>query len=707
MSLLAQVIAIHIQPVLQNKLQSQDPESLSYGQLIIAFGNANIQQVVEQPGNEYGSATIIKLHLDILRAPGHPGDDDELSTLSIEFWNTYIEYVNDTLFSRASGDPQPDWLEHSRAVLTQVVEVMWNKMCLPSSEVAAEWTEDEREALKEFRLDATDCMLSMFLFSGNTILQQLVSFALHSLENGEWRRVEASLFCLNALADNILEDQASEDVVRKIFESSLFRAVRDFSQPIPSQVRRTAIDMLGSYGQYIERHAEFIEDIVLFLFTALEAEQLANAAAKSIASLCSTCRASLTKYLPDFLQQYQTFLSGPTSDPYTKEKVIGAIAAIIQALKPKSAQVQPLLRLLENVDSDILKAKESAAGGDMEMAEVDGVSALNCLASIGKGMQVLADLPITLYDDEDETTTNEPDFWHSGEGKVVPARIVGCFSVLQILGTSGDAIEAACQVLRAGFAEVEPGPFVLPPSVTVSFLNECTVQTPQVESVIATACTLITQHSRKGSKRIDAEVTAVCQKVPAFMQQLGTPSQDPSVAQSCIDVLGRLSPYYTHVLFDPSLPLQAMLDLTLQAIDGQDVFPKRSATEFWAKLIKPFVPAEGSDTQARLNEIVAAYGPSLSLSLMRQIGGLCQRSELDVICEPLKALVTSCAASKQWLEAALISPSFPAVQPSVDEAAKRMFLQQLVGLRGDGRKTKDVVKRFWAECRGTVSSYTS
>ncbi|KAK5121938.1 hypothetical protein LTR85_004510 [Meristemomyces frigidus] len=709
MQLLAHIVTEHIQPVLLQALQDKDPEGLPYGQMVIAFGDANIQQVVEQPDNAERCGTIIKLHFDILKAPGYPGDEDELSVQSIEFWNTYVEYVNDITFSKDSDDPDPPWFEYARSVLMQLVELLWAKMWTPPNEVAKEWTDAESEAFREFRLDATDLMLSIYVFRGKDMLRQLVELTLHSLEAKQWRAVEAALFCLNALADNVLEDEPSEPILATLFGSSLFRDVADFSLNIPSQARRTAIDILGSYGQYIERHAEYLPDTVRFLFASLETVQLANTAAKSIASLCSTCRVSLTSELDGFLQQYQRFLGGPTSDPYTKEKVLGAIAAIVQALRPESAKVQPLLALLQNVEKDVQIAKQCAADGEAEMAETMGVTALTCLASIGKGLQVPEDIPIDIYD-EDEPQPGQPSFWDSQEGQAVQQRIMGCFSVLQVLGNNGDAIEAACLVLKSGFAEVEPGPFVLPPSVTVSFLQQCSINTPQLESVLATTCILITQHSKSNSKRIDHEVDAICQQVANFIQQLGRPSTDPGVAQSCIDVLCRLMPHYAHILFGEasalSSRLQPLLDFTMQAIDGQDPFPKRSAQDLWTKLIKPPSTTLPDDVRARVNQIVTVYGPQLAQTLIRQIGGLGQRSELDYLCEPLKALVTNQPAAKQWLEAALFSEAFPRVSAEVGDAQKRRFLQQIVGLRGD-RKTKDVVKEFYAACRGTVVSYGS
>ena len=707
MDLLAQIIATHIGPALEQALASQDADGGVFGQFVIAFGTANVQQVVEEPDHVFGSATIVRLHLDILRAPGYPGDDDELSTQCIEFWNTYIEYVNDVSFSKDVGEPDPLWLDHAKSALTELLELLWAKMCMPPGDVVKAWGAAESEGFKDFRLDANDLMLSVYVCLGQQMLQRITTYVLHWLAEKQWLVMEAGLYCLNALADNVLEDQPSEDVLATVFGSSLYREIGDFALPIPAQTRRTAIDMLASYGQYIERHAEYLPDTLRFLFASLETETFAATAARSIASLCATCRVSLTGELEGFLQQYQHFLLGPTSDPYTKEKVIGAIAAIVQALPQHSSKVPPLMSLLDNVDNDVQTAKQYAAAGDTEMAALTGVTALNCLASIGKGMQVPEDVPVNLYDDDDQTP-GRPSFWDGEQGRSVQDRIMRCFSVLEILGNNGEAIEAACNVLRTGFAEIEPGPFVLPPSVTVSFLQQCSLATPQLESVLSTACTLITQHSRSESKRITAEASTIYRQVVAFAQQLGSPSQDPGVAQSCIDVFCRLLPYYTNVLLnDEPETLSTALIFSLQAIDGQDPFPKRSAAELWVKVIKTGPSPENDKPRTSIRQVMQTFGPQLAQSLMGQFGGLAQRSELDQLCEPLKALLATQPASKVWLESALTGSSFPETSQLVGDAEKRRFLQQLSAARGDGRKLKDVVREFWAACRGTVSSYAS
>jgi hypothetical protein len=701
MSMLAEVTYEHIRPKLLQALSDQDADGPEFGKFVVAFGCANIQQVIEEPGNQLGSIAIVQILCDILATTGYPGDEDQVSIHTIEFWNTYIEYVNDVQGSKDADDPDPEWLNNAKQLMLRLVELLWTKMWIPPKQVADTWGDAEREGLTEFRSDSEDPLLSIFVLCGRDMLHQLVSLSIQSLQAEQWRGVEAALFCLNKLADNVLEDISLEDAMVNLFRSTLFTDIADYSRAIPSQTRRTAIELLGSYGSYIERHPEFLPDTLRFLFASLEMAGLAAGSAKSIVSLCSSCRAYLTGELPGFMVQYQRFLESKTSDPYTKQKIMGAIAAIIQALKPESAKSQPLLALLAHVEQDAKEAERWATSGDMEMAELIGVSSLECLAGIGKAMQVPDDVPIDIYDD-DEQVPSKSNYWESEEGRAVQQRIVGCFSVLSVVGAYREAIDAVCQVLKSGFTETEPGPFVLPASVTVSFIQQCSIDTPALDLVLSTASILITQHSRKESQRIDDEVRSIYHTTTGFMQALGQPSVDPGTAHACIEVLTRLMPYYTHVLLEDISAFA--LDFTLKAIEGIDKFPKRSAYDFWTKLIEPQTAPTSAEVQQRINQVLQAYGPKLCFALVYQIGGQEERSYVDELCKPLKALLLYQSGTQTWLQQALADPSFPSTRVSMDRRAT--FLRMVSSTRSDGRKLKDIVKAFWAESKGTIHSFS-
>lgn len=701
MQTLAQMMLEHLQPKLLQCLGDQDDAEIEIVQFVTALGCANIQRVVEEPGDQLQSVAVVQLLCEVLAARGFPGDEDHTSIHTIEFWNTYIEYVNDVQGSLSEDETEPAWMPHAKQSMLRIVELLWRKLWTPPKEVSDAWDSNVDEDFNAFRSDAEDPLLSTFVLCGSDVLKLLAGATLQSLQAQEWRGVEAALFCLNKLSDNVLEDLSLEGALVTIFQSTLFTEIADFTRHIPSQTRRTAIDMLGAYGQYIERHPEFLPDTLRFLFAALEMGGLAPSAARSISSLCSACRTYLTGELEGFMAQYHRFLQSPTCDQWTKQKVLGAIAAIVQALKPESAKVPPLIALLTLVEQDAREAKKWADDGDTEMAEMMGVTSLESLATIGKAMEVPPDVPIDIYDD-DEQPAAKANFWQSEEGQSVQLRIVSCFSVLSVVGTYREAIEAACQVLKSGNRETEPGPFVLPASLTVSFVQQCSITTPAIETVLSTAAMLITQHSQQGSERIDDDVRSIYSSVAGMMKTLGQPSNDSSLAYACIELLKRLIPRYTHVLFGALDGF--ILDFTLSAIDGFDSTPKKSACEFWTMIIEPQTAAIQPEVQERINQVLEAYGPRLSLALVHQIAGVISRSDFDSPIKPIKALLLHRKSSQQWLQQALVDPSFPSTRVSMDRRAQ--FLRMVSSTRSDARKLKEIIRAFWAECMGTVASFS-
>lgn len=714
MQLLGQVIVSRLGPrMLELFQEEQFDEAADFGEVIVAYSKAVVQDIMYSPTSDHSQYLFTLLGDKILREPkSWPGWNDSLSASTVDFWNTYVELVIDTQFSLDLNAPRPSWLAPAKDVLPGVVDALCFKMQIPPTEITDCWEDQEKSLYREFRTDATDCVGSMFVLKGSEIQIQLVQLLLSSLKAKAWRPLEAAMYCLSMLVDNILEGNSDQTPLASVFGSSLFREVADFTQQIPPQTRRTAVDMLGYYGDYIEQHAEYLPDALRFLFASLEAPALANSSAKSIALLCSACRQSLTSELDGFLSQYQRFLQSSTCDSYTKEKVVGGIASIIQALQPESLKIRPLMALLDNVSQDAERTRQYMEAGDPESAESTGVSALTCLASIGRASQVPEDVPILLDDDENDAQAakEKAEVWSSAEGTGLQHRITGCFSILNILNNSGEAIDAACSVLRSGFAESTPGPFVLPPSVTVNFLQQCSLSTSQLESVLSTAGMLITQHSRQNTSRIEPEVTQILASVSELLSRLVDPANDPSIAQALFDVCSRLLPTYATLLLNSPQESQTLiLSYTIQAVRGQDPLPKRSACDFWAKLITlagPQTTHSDNTVKGQTQELLSHYGPQLSVALMAQIGGLGQRSELDYLCEPLNALVYNVPVAKRWLERALLGEGFP--QPvegqGVGEAEKRRFLQQVIALRG-AKKTRDVVREFFVSCRGTVGSY--
>lgn len=133
----------------------------------------------------------------------------------------------------------------------------------------------------------------------------------------------------------------------------------------------------------------------------------------------------------------------------------------------------------------------------------------------------------------------------------------------------------------------------------------------------------------------------------------------------------------------------------LRVLDGKEPLPKGSACDFWVRTPRsdtgrssfPYLPRMNQSAfvaiktddpaiQAGFENAIEHLGPLLARSLMQNIGGNASRSELDKLSDPLKKLVFQHPRAKDWLEAALLDPSFPSTK--VSDADKSMFLKKVV-----------------------------
>lgn len=206
--------------------------------------------------------------------------------------------------------------------------------------------------------------------------------------------------------------------------------------------------------------------------------------------MCSSCRQALVPETEAFLQEYDRFSQIPGADGLVKEKVLGGIACIVQAINGNEAKIPPMVKLLGCIDIDVSLCIQLASVGH-ENAEQAGLTSLRCLTSVAKGLQVSPNVPLDL-----DQETSRSTFWTTGAGSAVQLHVLDViYKIMKALTHSGEIVEAVCAVFRAGFAEKEANPFVFSTPVVVNFIVHADFNTPRLGSVISTACSLISSRA--------------------------------------------------------------------------------------------------------------------------------------------------------------------------------------------------------------------
>ena len=491
-----------------------DTEAIAFARFLLAYGDATVQDLAKKSEDPLLGHIMHQL-LDLLSCEGYPGVEDEICAQALEFWMTYTEFLIDSLF--AAGTEKLPWMDIARQRVVEVIEASWTKIQIPPHELAASWDSDARHGFKAFRADVQDLLQSSYTLLGVEIFEKLSQLVLQSLKDRAWRHLEATLFCMNALSSTISDEDSVDAILSTLFGSSLFADMSNTAEPIPPKTRHTAVNMITKYTAFFKRHVAYLPAMLNFLFESLKAPALASVAATAILSSCSSCRQTLIPELGAFLQQYNVLLTWATAEVYTKERVIGGIAAIIQAIPSDADKYTPLLTLIQFVERDFNDCLRFMEASQAEQFQASGICALRCLASMGKSLQAPNDAVIDLDPDG-----AQPGFWAEGPGAQLQGTVVWMVeTVTGLMKWNSDVVEASCQILRSGYRESTSGLFVFPPKVTVDLVLACELNTARLEYVLDTASAMLTRYAHKPEPTVKNAASLLINKILGLIDLMG------------------------------------------------------------------------------------------------------------------------------------------------------------------------------------------
>ncbi|KAK4190430.1 putative importin [Podospora australis] len=714
----------HYQRILHGNHQE---DGISFGLLMLAYGDAKVQDLME--GTDDRSRRFMESLSGLLATDGYLVAEDSIFVPALEFWSTFIETMIDSAFS----DEQQTqvWKPYAEQHLKAVVVNCWRKIQWPPADVFADWDSSERVAFSDARKDVADMLQSLFTLEGLDLISFFAGLFLQAMEAQTWAELEATAFCLGALSDCISEDERFDTELSKVFASPFFELLGRDPGAIPLRLRQTGLSLIERYCEYFERHAEYLPSALNLLFAAVGDSVLGGPSARSISTLCSSCRSILTGEAGAFIRHYQTIRSSQVLDSLAEERIVLAIAFTIQSIKDEDQRLQTFEELYNILKKDFQLAVElRVQPGLLNLSNPDHLRGLDppspqavppvdeislhialrsmrCLANVAKGMQ---DVQESIVDLDSAPKTRRA----SSKLANLQADIMNVLvEVQRAFSANGEIIEIICNIFRAGFSESEPGPFVFPAEVVTDYFVQQPFQTPRVGTLLSTACSYVGSLYRGPKVIVPAQLRRLLPWVIMLLQTLPEPGSDTEVAQNGICLIDKVMSKYPEVIFQiqPQQLLEFFFLFTLKVLNGKEPLPKIAAADFWSNFItlKPTDPTLAT----QISNAMSHLGPLVTQTLINNIGGNAARSELDRLSEPLKKLVTSQVQAQAWLERALMAESsingeeegFPAAD-RVTPQERYTFMKKILALRG-ARQTNVVVREFWLQCRGSSFAYVS
>ncbi|KAF3926040.1 Importin-13 [Dactylellina cionopaga] len=484
----------HVVPKEHDDYDSEETDAFAH--MLVAFAESNLKALVLTV-DSHTSQTIFEMLHGLLRLPGFPIADEEVSNLEFEFWSSLTEFMTDQPFEE--GAPKPHWWDQCRSHLLRAVQEYWVKIRIPPPDVLTEWFKDDKDGFQSYRKDFADLVETAYPVLQSELFGELVQHALNQVNtpHPDWQEVESCLFCINALADSLTTEPKEYNYLSALFQSPLFSILANPESQELSRTKLSAISVIGSYSEYFEKHTELLPGALNFLFSSLTIPKLINQASKSILSLCSSCRTKLVSELPAFIQHYQIFASRRPSECLGRERVLGALGCLIQALDREEDKASALEPLLTSVSADFIACKQLLSAGYGDEARDRALLALKSLVSLGKSLQAPEDGPIII--DESNGSQKPRTIWDDGPGHQL--QILLAQAVEDIAATfpkDWEITKEACDVFRCGFTESLPGLLVFPPRLVVDFLLSCGSRSPFHDVTIGTASAFVNCISLEG-----------------------------------------------------------------------------------------------------------------------------------------------------------------------------------------------------------------
>ena len=527
--------------------------------------------------------------MNMIHGEAWPGVEDSLVVFATQFWKAYVDYIADEMDEK--GPEHTQYLEGPRATVIEVAKVFVTRLHPPSPAILAEWDDDDHLKYKDWRDDVFEFMERAIVVSDQNLFDMLVKRAMFSIEMSDWGVVDACLSCLISVADHFAPDPEGTRLLLNVISSRLFERLSSPDPDIPWTIKRTTVKLVANYAVFFQKNSKCLPEVLVFLLHAVETSnaenaKYADAAAKTLHTICLECREWLRDDVDELVRRCANTLLHPSVSSYQKQKILAALATVIGGMASEESKIGPLMTLIEFIERELNLAVEHIKGGRLSDGEALGTSSLECLAAIGKALEEEKSITVdlTAEDSKDASNQGRPE---SGQGAAaIQQRVLSCFNIVRLLPNQGDAMEAACEIIRSGLEADGPGPFVFPTSVVIEFIEQANLNTPRVEAFLKTACAFVSSHSRRTQTYIPEEMARVCRTVCKIVLELSNPDYDPALAQICIDIFNRLLVRYTQVLNQlPSEELGAVFTFITQCLSTSGPNLKRITAEFLVSLL--------------------------------------------------------------------------------------------------------------------------
>lgn len=653
---------------------NKDVVATLYG-LIITMGDAHSKIFIdnlksENPDCKQVSFDLLNFVLKCSNLPGLYPVDESSSTLTFGFWYTLQEDILSLDTAECAS-----LMLMIKPYYRDLVCIMLRKSMFPSDE-NYNWSLEDKEMFRCYRQDIADTFMYCYVVLNLEMLDILMTKLDEALgiDNStaiiRWNEIETVLHAFGAVAESIEYEN--------LYLPKLMSTIKNIPiKDLPIKVTATALDTVGSFSEWFMDHPDLLENVFPLILSGLNKPELATSATMALKDVTQNCQKYLTPYADHILLTAQIVLQIGTLKLAERKRLMYSVGRVLSILSVDKIMYY-LNMILESSFADLQKYSEAEPSPAVSNSLITRLKLISALFS-------------SLHIEDGEKKVEQPVL-------VVMQKMMPLFRTIgEKYCRNVDVMEDLSVVFRYGVSTLKDDCKPLINDILqliVIIYREC----PQSNILILAKTVLILFGKDDDccilNQQLLFELSNTTMQMCAQLNTTNQLSEKSDVLDAYFAMLAALAKKVPLLITSCGIDIAALFQCAILCL----VLPEIQALKQISSFLVQFI---SQSRETSLAQVIQAYGESLVLRILINLGTTAPRSSVDIFSDILLALNKKyCDNLSRWLNSILSQEGFPT--PKISAPQKDAFIKSILREKTSKRKVRDTVLEFTLICKGIL-----
>ncbi|XP_074028652.1 importin-13-like protein cdm isoform X2 [Leptinotarsa decemlineata] len=646
-----------------------------YG-LITAVGESQSEVFIENLSNPNPEEKSISFQLlnSILKCTDLPGSypvDELCSTFTFGFWFTLQDEIISMNAARCA-----QLLLIVKPYYRHLVCILLRKGMYPYDD---NWSQEDQELFRCHRQDIADTFVHCYIVLNIEMLDILNTKLDEALrktdEHGasrtiRWNELESVLHAYGAVAEGIESEN--------LYIPKLMNTLGDIPfNEMNVKLMATALETIGDYSEWFAHHPYLLDRVFPLILSNLGNTDVAMSVTIAVKDLTFNCQKFLGPFADHILLTSQNILSNGNLKLAERRRLMCIVGQVLSTLP-----IDKIMNYLNVIISPSLEELNKLVN------EEPSPSVNNSLMT---RLKLVSALFSSLYIENKEAGQEQPVL-------VVMQKTMPLFQMIaEKHRWSIDIIEDLSLVYKTGITTLKEDCKSLIPEI-FRFILTVYTECPQSSIITVAKTMLILFNSEEEFLSVNQQLLREIVRTTLQMcSQYSTSNQlseKTEVLEDFFMMLTVLTKKCPRLVATCGIDSSAIFQCAILCLIVPEVPTLKQISHYLVQFI--FTSRETSQA-----EVVQAYGESLLLRILMNLGNTAPRSSVDILSDIILALNRKyCDDLSRWLNSLMSQEGFPS--PRISARQKEIFIKTVMESKTNKRKLAECVLTFTLTCRGIM-----